>query len=392
MITDEFYISVSSTDSLDIYPSNTVFNFTHKLPREISLDDRWRVALVEILHPRWKGSLSIFTPHVRPRVFAGDYERLLSHTHITEDGLEGDKLISHRIKGPVYCRLGDLTLNSLKFKLNLQQAAQTKDDNTEVILILHLKEMEPESVSTPFILCSDASKNIYPSNTASSFQNILATTKYYEKGMYEIALCEFSYVSFEKRMGYLVPLWDNENNEAHADFDDLSFVFMAGESLEDFATIVTAKAKEIASENPLIKKINHWEVENGELFRKEMSVVVSKNRYEGFNLDMDQETKDWIYERQSNPLINKVVNVTCSAVEPSVIGSNYSPSLRLITLNQYKHRSFTIRFDSPYYVPLADTELSSFTIKLQDRRGEEVNLGPGVLYLYLDVRKRFQET
>ena len=46
-----FYLTLPSNSSADVYPDNTLNNFTVKLPRNIDLDGQWEVGLVEIQYP-----------------------------------------------------------------------------------------------------------------------------------------------------------------------------------------------------------------------------------------------------------------------------------------------------------------------------------------------------
>ncbi len=48
---DNFYIDLPSNGSMEIYPSNTLANFTNQLVRPMELDGKYEVAMVEIIYP-----------------------------------------------------------------------------------------------------------------------------------------------------------------------------------------------------------------------------------------------------------------------------------------------------------------------------------------------------
>ena len=47
----DFYLTLPSNSSTDVYPDNTLANFKTKLPNRIELDGRWEVGLVEMQYP-----------------------------------------------------------------------------------------------------------------------------------------------------------------------------------------------------------------------------------------------------------------------------------------------------------------------------------------------------
>lgn len=55
---DEFFVTLFSNSSQDIYPENTMSRFTCRLPRPIKLEGNYRVGLVEIQYPAFQGVVS----------------------------------------------------------------------------------------------------------------------------------------------------------------------------------------------------------------------------------------------------------------------------------------------------------------------------------------------
>ena len=47
----DFYLTLPSNSSMDVYPDNTMTNFKTKLPNRIELEGRWEVGLVEMQYP-----------------------------------------------------------------------------------------------------------------------------------------------------------------------------------------------------------------------------------------------------------------------------------------------------------------------------------------------------
>ena len=48
---NDFYLTLPSNSSMDVYPDNTLNHYQTKLPHRIELEGRWEVALVEIQYP-----------------------------------------------------------------------------------------------------------------------------------------------------------------------------------------------------------------------------------------------------------------------------------------------------------------------------------------------------
>ena len=73
---DEFYLSLLSDSSIDIYPKNKQFSFTKKLNQPIQVQkEQWVVALVEIMTPsevynishNTLGHIGVYSPRISPR-------------------------------------------------------------------------------------------------------------------------------------------------------------------------------------------------------------------------------------------------------------------------------------------------------------------------------------
>ena len=47
----DFYLTLPSNSSMDVYPNNTMANFKTKLPNRIELEGRWEVGIVEMQYP-----------------------------------------------------------------------------------------------------------------------------------------------------------------------------------------------------------------------------------------------------------------------------------------------------------------------------------------------------
>lgn len=55
---DEFFVTLFSNSSQDVYPENTMSRFTCRLPRPIKLEGNYKVGLVEIQYPPYQGVVS----------------------------------------------------------------------------------------------------------------------------------------------------------------------------------------------------------------------------------------------------------------------------------------------------------------------------------------------
>ena len=90
---NNFYLTLPSNSSMDVYPSNTMTNFKTRLPNRIELDGRWEVGLVEIQYPHsWynlqedqgeitfthfpSNALTSYTVHVPPGYYSSIDELL----------------------------------------------------------------------------------------------------------------------------------------------------------------------------------------------------------------------------------------------------------------------------------------------------------------------------
>ena len=48
---NNFYLTLPSNSSMELYPDNTLAHYVTKLPQRIELDGQWEVGLVEIQYP-----------------------------------------------------------------------------------------------------------------------------------------------------------------------------------------------------------------------------------------------------------------------------------------------------------------------------------------------------
>lgn len=55
---NDFYLTLLSNSSFDVFPENKTSSFTVNLPREITLDGSWSVALAEIHYPQTFNNVS----------------------------------------------------------------------------------------------------------------------------------------------------------------------------------------------------------------------------------------------------------------------------------------------------------------------------------------------
>ena len=55
--THAFYLTLPSNSSMQIYPTNTLTNFTTQLPNSLFLDRDWEVGLAEIQHPYTRNNI-----------------------------------------------------------------------------------------------------------------------------------------------------------------------------------------------------------------------------------------------------------------------------------------------------------------------------------------------
>lgn len=391
MNTDEFYVSVPIEGDEIITSDTHLIRFNYNFPKELHLDETWRVALVELLHPGWKGCIAIDSSMIKGSSgYRAPTSIGLAHIQIVAKTEFKQILNSHVIIKPLYRRLDGNHFITVSFELDLREAegVSASSSTSGPALILHFKRMDTEGINEPLILRSDANMDLFPMNAPISFTNVLDPGKYFEKGMFEIALTEIAFVTKTWRHGNIITNWAKEDREPFPDFD-LSFKYRIDWTMEEFRDSVDAILNEnLKEKDKNIKTIPKIRIVDDILEIYKEGVWGDKT----FTLDFDDKTKDWLMRvgmgiRDKKQ--NELVSVTCSVVEPSIIGSHQDRSLRLIPLTIERDHSFSMRFSTPYYVPLSDAYVSRFDIELRTQ-GAKLDLGPGVLYIYLDIRLRYQ--
>lgn len=77
----DYFVHVRSDDSSSLFPSNTPFSFTVKLPVELAFQGDWFCSLVDILHPAPEGSqpktLTVKCDFVRTSIVDGTTDTVL---------------------------------------------------------------------------------------------------------------------------------------------------------------------------------------------------------------------------------------------------------------------------------------------------------------------------
>ena len=136
---DDFYIFLTSDDSIDLFPNNKPSEFTVSLGRNINLSGTWLCGLKEItyhINEDLPETVLILCNICEQSYVRNTYMPILRRLHfpLTEEGVFTDTLYE-----PFYMKVIDNNLSNITICIRGQDDADVEFDHHSIKCVLHLK-------------------------------------------------------------------------------------------------------------------------------------------------------------------------------------------------------------------------------------------------------------
>ena len=243
-------------------------------------------------------------------------------------------------------------------------------------------------------LPSNASMDVFPNNTQSSYKIVLPRTLYL-KHDYEVALAEIHYpvawrtFSGLESYGFLVR--DNDDMTIRHIFVPKAYY----ESVPEFVDAINKALHthfEIEGEalDTIVINCNRLEQNVRVKTKSKYSLRFNSEASEALGLNFEWYTGpykwgEFIYDitRGFNSLY-----VYCSLVAPQIVGNVYVPLLRSVAVEQKRGHHVIKAYGEPHYVPINSKEIHMVEINIKDDTGTDVSFTFGKVICKLHFRQR----
>jgi hypothetical protein len=138
---NDFYIILSSNNSLEYFPKNASNQFTTVLPHEINLNCRYKFALLDILLPPCDSESTAVVNYINcsicsPIITSNSYSNVIR----TVAANKTKKVASSSFSHPFYLPLAKLNFNTIEISITDHLGKLVKFIPSNTVLTLHFKE------------------------------------------------------------------------------------------------------------------------------------------------------------------------------------------------------------------------------------------------------------
>jgi len=137
VVMEDFYVYLTSDDSIHLFPDNKPSEFTVNLGRNITLKGNWTCALKEItyhVHQDLPETVYILCNKCEPSYVRNTYLPILRRLHfpLVEEGMYTDTLYE-----PFYMKVIDSNISNLTISIRGQDDSDVKFDYHSIKCVLH---------------------------------------------------------------------------------------------------------------------------------------------------------------------------------------------------------------------------------------------------------------
>jgi hypothetical protein len=349
----DFYLTLASNSSMNYYHENKTSNFSVKLPKTLTLDGKWVVAVTEIHYQNTflnvsEGSNSIsYRRHSKKKKF----------TSVTDDTLEHCSIQTRD-----YNSIQDI-LNAINFFMNPflkieKYAADSNEENTE---------KEPSDSKQQKIIV-DAEKT----NNNSKQDEVKTNLK-------------------EKKSFIYQTIADAEKRK--------SFIYQTTADAEKTKTNNTSKQGEVKTNPKDEKSFIYLDKEkkivliNDEV-KKTFSELYFNNRLAiqlGYEPDTNalQKSKELVRNPHISYGIADEMMIYCDIIEPQVFGHEMAKIIRIVNIGKDVLFGATCHkeYQRLHYIPLLKKEFETISIELRDKSGAFLPFEYGTVLVVLHFLK-----
>ena len=242
-------------------------------------------------------------------------------------------------------------------------------------------------------LPSNASMDLYPTNTQASYKIRLPRTLYLRRG-FEVALVEMQYPiswkTFTPEESYEIGIFDQEAPRYQSVFIPNYYYANINELVKQINT--TLSAYFAIQDNGKHAQLKVLEREHrielnivGERlwieFKNEMSDVLGlEHKYYTGNTTAP-------YRHDINKGFHSLY-VYCNVCEPQIVGDAYVPLLRNVAIKGAHGEYVTKTYSEPHYIPVNTDAVDMIEINIKDDTGYDVSFASGKVVCKLHFRNR----
>lgn len=247
--------------------------------------------------------------------------------------------------------------------------------------------MEPSSFYVT--LPSNASTDVYPGNSPSSFQIRLPRTMYL-KNKYEVALAEMQYPhawnTFTNVEDYQFQV-ELQNKERVTFTATPGYYKNIGQLVDDLNKQFEEEFREnfciTFKHNVFLKRIKLILKDNcSVIFNQGLADVLGFEAYKLYSDSCDSIYHPDIYRGFHT------IYVYCNICEPQVVGNYYVPLLRAVNISGKDGDMVNKVYNEPHYVPVNTTKFDVIEIELKNDSGENVSFKTGKVVCKLHFRQK----
>ena len=251
-----------------------------------------------------------------------------------------------------------------------------------------------ESSSFYITLPSNASMNIYPKNTQSSFKVELPKTLHLSH-RFEVALSEIhfpvSWKTFSRDRSYTFRVRNNEKQLTQRIYLPIAYYHTVQEFID-------------AINSTLESYFEFHEVDTTSITFKtdQLTQKITIDCKEHYMIRFPTETGDmlglhdkWYSEGITTaPFVYDIsrgfaaMYVYCSVCAPQIVGDVYAPLLRAVATKGQRGDYIIKSFSEPHYIPVNTDEVNTIEINIKDDTGEDVPFTLGKVICKLHFRQK----
>jgi hypothetical protein len=137
---DDFYMILSSNNSLKYFPDNKSNHFVTVLPHEIKLPSTFKFALVDFLQPPSEADSTAIINYINcsisePIISSNTYSNVIRSVAANKT----KKINSLNFSNPFYIPIAHLSFNTIEIKITDQKGELAKFSPSNTVLTLHFK-------------------------------------------------------------------------------------------------------------------------------------------------------------------------------------------------------------------------------------------------------------
>ena len=242
-------------------------------------------------------------------------------------------------------------------------------------------------------LPSNASMDLYPTNTQASYKIRLPRTLYLRRG-FEVALVEMQYPiswkTFTREESYEIGIFDREIPRYQSVFIPNFYYANISELVEQINTTLSAYfAIQANGKHAQLKVLEREHKIEMNIVGERLWIEFKHEMSDVLGLEHKYYTGNTIapYRHDINKGFHSLY-VYCNVCEPQIVGDAYVPLLRNVAIKGAHGEYVTKTYGEPHYIPVNTDVVDMIEINIKDDTGYDVSFSSGKVVCKLHFRNR----